>query len=253
MFNNLKHKKIIAALLILLLLGLGGYWFFYKTVRGNSLALYLAGGWHAPIGVRYNCAKETDAKVSEKFLKPLNFDRESKNLLKNFWYYSYYRGCLFKNGYDFSGNPVPKSLLTAATSEMVYENRYAGLNFFLPLNSEILSDNLLNVDLDDRLFVSEFNTPAGNIMLYYYTKSDDFQTLEDLGLKFQNIPQTLGKVIKKEIRATPSEISYIKADQDDGNIGLIFLTPEKHLIILFGQGPSVPTLESAINSFSQKK
>ena len=225
-----KYKKAFIVLAILAAIGLAGYWFFMKTLRGNSLVLYAVGGWHAPLNVRVACARETDGKVVEKFSKPLNFDKESKNLLKNFWYYSFYRGCLFRYGYDFKGNSVPSSEI----SNNEYTNPYAGINFLLPANSTLLKDNELNVELDDRLFTSEIQTDQGIIFVQFYTKHDIYDSQEHINANFQNVPNTTGKVIEKTAGILPSGAGDFHITQDDGNIGIVFLAPENHLIIIYG-------------------
>ena len=226
-----KYKKIVVILSIIIALILLGYWFFAKTVRGNSWALYLAGGWHAPFAVKWECAKQTDKDVEAKFSRPLKFDEASKNLLKNFWYYSYFRSCLYKHGYDFSGYPIPESLIAIN----IYENKLAGISFNIPEQSLISLDNSLDVDVDDRLFVTEIKTPAGLLHMQYYSKHDVFTSNEELNSKMQSIPMTGGMITQKKIVELASGAGAIEFRQTDGNIGLALVSPDGKVYIIYGE------------------
>lgn len=227
----MKQKKLLAGLGIILAIAALGYWFFFKTIRGSSLALYAVAGWHAPLSVRFECARETDSRVAEKFLKPLNFDPASKDLLKNFWFYSYYRGCLFQDGYDFKGNAVPRSAINGD----VYNNPFAGISFRLAPGSAIAKDNALNVDIDDQLYISQIHTPTQTLSLHYYTNDDQYKNFEDLNQKFQGIRGETAQVVEKTVGILPDKTMDLHFSLDNGNSGIIFLASNNRLFIISGQ------------------
>lgn len=147
-----------------------------KTNRGSSIALYVVGGWGAPVDTRYTCAKETDTLVAKKFLNPPPFDKKSINGLKGFWYYSYYRQCLYQHGFDFNGDKIPTSTLR---SSGIYANPLAGITFKIE-KAMITADNVINVDDDDRLRASALQTTSGTIVVNTYLKNNDILNFEEL-------------------------------------------------------------------------
>ncbi len=177
--RDIKVSKRTYLILFVIILVLGaGYLFFTKTNRGSSWALYAIAGRHAPLSVKMSCAKETDERVATKFSLPLKFDTKTKNELRGFWYYSYYRGCLFKNGFDFSGNPIPSSTITPQTGKTTqYANPYVGITLSVPQGTIIATDNVLDVDFDDRLHVSQLTFPNGTLVINAYKKVTDPEEL----------------------------------------------------------------------------
>jgi hypothetical protein len=249
----MKYKKTIIAVSTVAVVSLAGYWFFFKTLRGNSLALYAVGGWNAPLSIRYNCGKQTDAAVYEKFLRPLKFDEPTKDLLKNFWYYSYYRDCLYKHGYDFKGNPVPKSSIVVAGATAVYSNNNAGFTFTVPPETTITTDNALDVDFDDYLLASTLQTKNGLIQVHYYTKITQYENFDVLNEKFQSIPTTNGKVVSKTIAQIKDGTKDLHVTQDDGNRGFVAQTAAGHVIVVFGQEAVQDAITSIENSLQMLK
>jgi hypothetical protein len=176
-YPNVSKRTILGLLLIIFIVFLG-YWFFTKTNRGSSWALYAIAGWNAPFSVKTACATKTDANVSKKFELPLKFDEKTKNELRGFWYYSYYRQCLHKAGYDFSGNPIPPSVITQGAGEITqYSNPYSGITLTVPTGTTITTDNTLDVNFDDRLYVSQLTLPQGLLTINAYKKVEDAQEL----------------------------------------------------------------------------
>lgn len=173
MITSTRAKKITGITVVTLI---ALFLFFTKTNRGSSLALYTVAGWHAPIDIRISCGKMTDTRVAEKFRLPLNFDRKSKNGLRGFWYYSYYRQCLFDQGYDFNGRKIERSSI----SDGVYYNHLGHFSFNVPEETEIISDNTLDVDFDDRLYVSQISFQDKSLILKTYLEQDEIESLDQL-------------------------------------------------------------------------
>jgi hypothetical protein len=242
-----KTKKItvyICALLVLL--GLL-YFFFMQTNRGSSLALYIASGWHAPINIRWNCGQETDKRVEEKFLLPLEFDQASKDLLRGFWYYSYYRECLFKQGYDFKGNPIPTSNLSITDSETKYINPFADIQFNILRNDfKIVTDNELNVDIDDRLHISKLKSDTGEIEIKTYITKTDSESLKDVLVQFGKISAEDKILLNQAI--TQKSKSIFKITQSDESPALVFLTPNSHIIYISANGEGGEEIIEGIKS-----
>lgn len=218
-----------------------------KTNRGSSLALYIAGGWHAPLSIRWDCGQETDRRVKEKFLLPLEFDRASKNLLRGFWYYSYYRECLFKQGYDFKGNPIPISNLSVTDSGTEYVNPFADIQFKILRNDlKIVTDNELNVDIDDRLHISKLKSDSDEIEIKTYITKTDPESLKDVLVQFEKISAEDSALLHQAI--TEKSNSKFKITQSDGSPALIFFTPNNHIIYISASRENKEKIIEEINS-----
>lgn len=229
-----KRKKIIIISLILFIL-IFLYWFFSHTSRGKSVIVYVIGGWGAPLQDRWSCVKKTEKQVSKKFSLPLAFDKKSKDRLKEFWYFSYYRQCLFANGYDFKGKIIPKSYLAKNQTNYTYANSYASINFAMPANNAVLIlDNQLDVDFDNRLHISELQVDEEKIFIHVYTGHEDFSTFSDIELKLENLSTTKGEIIGRAKNQSRSGINLLRVKQQDGFGGIVFLTPNKRIIHIFG-------------------
>ncbi len=171
-------KKIAWVTLVLLLI-----WIVFK-VRLTVLGLYVALGMHAPVSIRYECAKQADSLVHDKFQLPLAFDQASKDGLREFWHYSFYTGCLQNHGYDHYGNPVPRSSVT----DTEFINAFGA--FALPIaNAKILSDNQVDVAYDDRLILSEIVSVGKTYSVGWYKKFDPM-TLDEYAKQWTHFPHT---------------------------------------------------------------
>lgn len=249
MSKSLFYKKRAIVLVVVLVVLFALYLFFTKTNRGSSLVLYSIAGWGAPLHTRIDCGKETDKLVSKKFELPLKFDKQSKFELRGFWYYSYYRACLFKNGYDFKGEQVPQPTVKKEGTMSVYKNPYVGFQFFLPSNTILQKSNVLDVDTDDRLLTSLLTTENNsNITVRVYLHHDDYQSLTDViknpeGILPEKTPVTDIKEVKNKYN-----ISLVRIIQNNGTINIVTLTSDKKVISI--SGTNLPLLEFVQESFS---
>lgn len=221
----MKHPLILG-LLSLLILGGVGYWFFMHTNRGSSLALYAFGGLHAPLSVKWECAMTTDLWVEEKFSLPLAFDEKTKDSLRGFWYYSYYRQCLFDHGYDFDGRQVPQSTLGSGGD---YTNPYLGISFTLPTTLSLVTDNKLDVDLNDKKIFSSFVNDNAAVAIHAYLPNDEIPSVEDATKKFSELDGTASPIETTE-RIMQNDHELMKLTQADGTKSVMFMTPEKSVV-----------------------
>lgn len=248
MFKNFFTRKKVIILAIILLLAVFLYWFFMKTNRGSSLALYAFAGWRAPLDIRFRCGGETDKLVAEKFAQPLKFDKKTTNELRGFWYYSYYRGCLFKNGYDFSGKAVPKSSVENTQAGAVYKNPYAGFQFSTPKSAVLKTSNNLDVNFDDRILVSELEQNNIKITVRVFLRNADYLSLLDIFQKPEGILVKAGKIAGGEINQTKNKnnVETLRLVQENGTTNLFAITRDKKIIYIFGE--NLPLLESIRDS-----
>jgi len=241
-----KKKKIIISGTTVLIAMLIGYWFFYHTVRGGAFAVYIFGGIHAPLSVKWECGAITDANVEKKFMLPLLFDEKTKNELRGFWYYSYFRQCLYNNGYDFSGNVVPDSNI----SENTYSNSYGGFSFSVPEKTTLTSDNKLDVDFHDQLLVSTLTMGSETLFIHAYLKNDDFKTFDDLKTNLQYISLSKADIENSDIVKNAQGAEVLRVRDIEGTEGIVFLTPSLHVVYIFG-GPTLKgTLDVIASSIS---
>lgn len=203
------------------------------------------------MSIRWDCAKNTDALVAEKFTLPLNFDKKTKDELRGFWYYSYYRQCLYQHGFDFHGNPVPASTLSAGSVGTLYTNPYAHLQFQLPAQAVLLTDNELRVDFDDRLFVSKIQMPTGDIQVDYYIGNEDFQSIADITDHPEKIePLRTSAITHLSTSSNPQSIELVSIKQQNGFVSIVFMTPQKNLVHILAPSGAAKILEMTAQSLS---
>lgn len=235
---------------VVLIVALFGYWFFMHTIRGSSIAVYVIGGWHAPIGVKFACAQETDARVKTKFMLPLLFDEATKDQLRGFWYYSYYRGCLFAHGYDFSGNPVPKSSISVQGTTSTYTNAYGGFSFDLLGTFSLDTDNVLNVDWDDQLFVSKLSSHTLSFTVDTHLKHEHFTSFEDIANTYAQHPFSTTTILSSEIRTTATDAQVLYVYEADGVTRLVFISDTGHIVDIHGSDMSEALIQNIISSLT---
>ncbi|MFM2374612.1 MAG: hypothetical protein RLZZ234_607 [Candidatus Parcubacteria bacterium] len=217
-----------------LVISLFGYYFIMHTNRGSSLALYAIGGWHAPLGVKIACGKDTDVRVYNKFLLPLAFDEDTKDQLRGFWFYSYYRDCLFAHGFDFKGNPVPHSTIVGDGSSYRFTNEYAGFSFVVPSSTVLATDNNLDVDYDSDLFHTILTTADGLIVADTYVAHDLFKTPGDIPLHYREEPMSRTTILEANTISTPTHLDVFSVREADGTTRLIFMTPLGYVVDIHG-------------------
>ena len=247
-FMSTKYKllAIWSSVIVVLLLG---YWFFAHTAKGGSLALYAIGGWGAPWSVKVDCAKDTDRRVEEKFQLPLAFDEKTKDELRGFWYFSYYRACLFRAGYDFSGNEVKPSEIVEVGGETRYVNHFAKVSFVVPEGTTIQVDNAVNPDIDDYIISSTLNTGEYLVYVQVDRSYQDVNSIEELEQDFTGFSTTTAGLMGKRFGASQAGSAILSAHQDNGNFGFVSLNPDRLAVTVFGRLLPQSLLDSIESSF----
>lgn len=245
-----RKKKIIIIVMCFSLVILVGYIFFAHTNRGSSYALYMFGGWHAPIQTKWSCGKQTDVRVAEKFTLPLLFDEETKDELRGFWFYSYYRQCLFDNGYDFSGNAIPKSFISKQNGIDTYTNTYGGFYFVIPENAVLIKDNTLDVDFDDQLLVSLMALGSDTLNIHVYLKEAEFKSITDIQAELEHLSLSSADISSKEIRKNSNGVSVIRARENTGNEGIVFITQNHAVVHIFASNSHIDVIDMVEKSLA---
>lgn len=189
----------------------------------HLFGLYAFMGLKAPLPVKYSCILQSNQQVTQKFTQPLAFDVTSKNALREFWHYSYFRQCLHKRGFDSKGNKLSPSLVTSKT----YSNPQANLTLNA-VNPTIQSDNILDVDYDDRLLLSQLVLSDKPVTLAVYTRHDDLKS----AIESSKIPYFPG-VTDPIVAATFSGQTALLTDSL-GRMGLLFFSPDNLPRLLYG-------------------
>ena len=219
-------------------------------MRGGSYSLYIAGAWGAPLGTKVECAQQTNGRVDQKFKLPFNVDQSAKDALKGFWYYSYYRECLHSAGYQFSGDPITSSSIIIQNQDAVYSNPSGGFSFTIPMGTALIKDNKLDVDIDDRMFVSLLKTSSEVIFIYTYTTYDDIETFDNLTSNFKQLPETMGSVTGTILNENISGVKSLYIKQDDNKQGIVFITPGKHVVYIYGSDILETTLKTVAETIT---
>lgn len=172
-------------------------------IRYKVIPLYLFSARQAPLMTKLRCAAITNHEVHEKFENPPDFDKKSLNGLQEFWHYSLFRGCLFEHGYDMEGARVPESLVEGK----IYTNPYLGFSFKLSDSAQLVTDNELDVETDDRLYTSVIETDSGTIEVYAY-KSYDYVSLDGIFEHGSNLRYVDSDIREKELRENAVTVQY---------------------------------------------
>ena len=243
-----RYKKTAYGLAALLLIVVSGYWFFMHTVTGGGIALYTFAGFHAPLTLHSTCGFETDTRVHEKFEAPLAFDKKSIDGLKGFWQYSYFRECLYKNGYDFSGRPIPHSVVTSQDGISLYQNSYVGFRFEVLYDSVLVVDNALNVDYDDRLLVSSLKIGTTTVIVESSTKHDVFKTFADVRDSYRDNAFSKTAIDSSTERKSLGGLSVLHILEVDGTTRLVFVLPNGYVVNIHSKDISNEILEKMLLS-----
>ena len=220
------------------------------TYSGRVLSLYVFGGFSAPVQTKYACSKESRALVIEKFKLPLDFDAVSKRELREFWHFSYYRACLFREGYDFGGSSIPKSEIITTNDGLHYRNYFAETDIRVPEGTLIRTNNTTNPDIEDRLIASELlvnNTP---LYVYAYRSFDEVHTFDELATSFVHFATTTGSIVGNVNVVEDHGIRVLSATQDDGISGIAFMSPRGRVVEIFGENMNTEMKQSFISSLS---
>jgi hypothetical protein len=246
--NSSRVRYIFLLLLCLTIISGIGYYFITKTNRGSSILLYVVGGWSAPTGVKWECAHETDRRVEEKFKLPLAFDEETKNQLRGFWYYSYFRDCLAAYGYDFSGRSIPSSTLVQDGAPYTYSNIYGGYSFTLTEDARIIEDNTLNVDYDDRLFASTLKVAGQKLAVDTYQKYEDIGSFEELIAIYDAHPLSYTPRESLRVATSTTGMRTLIIKEVDTTTRIVGITPSRKLFDIHGMSLNASLIETITTS-----
>lgn len=238
-----KKKIAVATLLPIAILALCALW-LQTTHDGRVLGLYSFAALRAPFDAKMTCAKETNIRVADKFEAPLNFDEDSKNALREFWHFSYYRECLFKAGYDFYGKPIEPASLTAAadgSQTYTYKNPFAGIQFTTDQPTTLVYSNITNPDLDDYTIASLLMV-AGEPISVHFDRSYKQATTEEFTAAFAGFESKEG-FTSETLERLPDAPGNILHYADGDLIGYVVHFPQDHIVTIYGQKTAEPTLD----------
>ncbi|MCB9810836.1 MAG: hypothetical protein H6779_00955 [Candidatus Nomurabacteria bacterium] len=217
------------------------------THTGRVWSLYFLAAPKAPLAVKYDCIKETNQKVYDKFLLPLEFDEVSKNDLREYWHFSYYRACLFKAGYDFWGNEIPPTSLLQKDSHTEYTNYFADISLTLPPQTKLALDNEVNPDHDDYIIASILELDGNEIYINVDRsyKPANMATLKNEFAGFQS-----QKDFKSPDLVFQSETKENVAAFSDGKLyGYVVLIPNRHIVKIYTDKDGSETLDQIMTTF----
>lgn len=242
-------KKIIVVITAvpILLLIFGALWMNY-THQGRVFGLYAFAAFKTPLDIKMRCIEETNDRVYEKFLLPLAFDEESKNALREYWHFSYYRQCLFKAGYDFYGAPIPPTELTAVNDTYVYKNHFTDISFTTATTTSIVYDNTTDPDNDDYTVGSQLLIGSETVTVNFDRsyKVKDLAALEPIFAGFvEKIDFTSPTLVK-----LPSPRPDILAFENTDQFGYVLIIPDNHIITIYGKNSARSTIESLVDSIT---
>lgn len=242
-------RTLLGIAIVAVVLG-SGYWFFMYTVRGGSFALYTIGGLNAPASVHWACAHETNPRVDAKFELPLAFDEKTKGELKGFWYYSYFRECLFRHGYDFKGNDIIPSLLSKSNGVLKYKNPYVGFGFTVFSEAEFYIDNALNVDYDDSLLFSTLKMATTTLIIEAYTKHDYFKSFGDIESSYAAHPFSKKQITSTTVLKNAQGIDVLLVKEDDTTTRVVFMAKDGHVINMYTKNVPSDIMDGIIQTIS---
>ncbi len=236
-----RRKKIALSVLgVVILLGLLGAWLQY-THTGRVYGLYAFAALKAPLGVKYACITDTNARVEEKFLAPLPLDQASIDGLREFWHFSYYRHCMFAHGYDFYGTAFAPSELVPENGTLRYRNYFAKVGFTLPSPARIVVDNETDPNMDDYLIASELEvmgTPVSVHMDRSY-KAENDEVLAAIFGGFDERQDFPSPTLERSVSPFPGVLAY----QDGERVGYVVNSPNHHIVMIFGTKDAQPILD----------
>jgi hypothetical protein len=227
-----KRGYLYSTLGGLLVAALGLYVFAEHTSTGRVWALYMAGGFHAPNEVKDLCRNETDERVTEKFLQPLDMNGDARTALREYWHYSYYRQCLYRAGYSFMGSELPSTTLTEGEAGAEYRNPLAGLTLALPRGSTVTTDNELNVTYDARLLHSELDAGASKLVVDVYTSHQFVNSYEALPQYIDHFVASTTVVASSTDGLTAQGSPYLYLTEAEGTCRTLQVSPEAMIISL---------------------
>jgi hypothetical protein len=227
--------------------------FLSFTFQGHILGLYAFAAIKAPLGVKIDCVHETNQKVAQKFTLPLAFDEGTKNDLREFWHFSYYRACLFRAGYDFYGNTITPSEITTTDSIPHYVNHFMNISFAVPVGTTILTDNQTDPDIDDYVITSKLQTEDHTIIVQADRSYKEVSTLPELEAKFTGFSTTTATLTGKTTSKNQAGTAILAAHQENGQFGFISLNPQKLAVTVYGEMLPAELLAQIESSFTFTK
>ena len=211
-------------------------------VNQNALKLvpmYAFAAKGAPAGTKWLCVRQSRQRVAEKFDHQFKLPPDAIKALKQFWYYSLYRECLFQQGYDFDGTPVPESYIAGR----VYHNLWGKFSFVVPAQSRILTDNQLDAERDDRRYQSQLQLGPVIVNLSYY-RTYDYEDITELAEELALFTEPPSRVIK--LSQLPNQSGWLVRQKD--LTGLLFVK-DQQVVHLYGRSLPEPIAKQIIDSF----
>lgn len=246
----MKRKLMVSAAVLIALLGTI-YILAEHTSRGRVVSLYAFGAIKAPLVTKIACASDTDARVTEKFKQPLNFDPASKTALREYWHFSYYRECLFKAGYDFYGNKILASTLSSVDSETSrYTNHFGNISFTVPAGTTIKADNITNPDMDDYVITSILKIGEYDVIVQFDRSKKEAVDLAEINDTFTGFSTTTAAIVNKSTATNQSGSVIMSVHQDDATFGLLSFTPEHLVVSIYGEKLPIEILNQIESSFT---
>jgi len=209
------------------------YVFTTFTSPGRIASLYVVGGIQAPLAIQSSCIKETNLRVREKFAVPLAMDPDARQALKEYWYYSFFRECLYTKGYSFLGKPLPASRLSSSSAGVTYMNPIAGISLTVASDTAILKDNELDVEYDYRLLQSTLVADNAPLIIDTYTNHEEIIDFETLVHNFRLLIPHEVVITSSSTSRTPGGIRYLVAHRSDEVCGVAFVSPHGRVIHIY--------------------
>lgn len=209
------------------------YMFLSFTHTGRVWGLYAFAAFKAPVAVKVDCVKDTNDRVYDKFLSPLKFSEKAINDLREYWHFSYYRHCLFENGYDFYGNAIKPTTLTSSDGVSIYRNPFGKIYMEIPGEAALIVDNITDPDQNDFLVSSVLQ--IGEVALQVVV--DRSYKLADAAMLREGFAGFEGQILfpSPHVQWVTSEANGVHYFADGPLYGAVVLVPERHIITVYAK------------------
>lgn len=209
------------------------YIFLSFTHTGRVWGLYAFAAFKSPVAVKVDCIKDTNARVHDKFLTPLKFSEKAKNDLREYWHFSYYRHCLFENGYDFYGNVIESTTLTSGDGVSIYRNPFGKIHMEIPEEATLIVDNVTEPDQNDFLVSSVLQVGETSLQIVI----DRSYKLADAAMLQEEFAGFEGQILfpSPYVQWVTSEANGVHYFVDGPLYGAVVLVPERHIVTVYAQ------------------
>jgi hypothetical protein len=245
-YTKFMKKILYFGVLPLILLMVVLYCLSMYTHTGRVWSMYAFASFKAPFAVKQECIKETNQKVYDKFLQPLDFNTEAKDALREYWHFSYYRACMFTAGYDFWGDEIEPSSLVSEAGETYYRNPFAKVSFVVLPETNIIVDNAINPDLDDYIVATTLQIGEADVMVRM-DRSNKLQSVNELSEAFAGFDSQ--KDFKsKDLEPVVSGVTDALAFRDGAYYGYAVLIPDHHIVSIFGDNSAQSLIDQIVST-----